>query len=55
MASGKIVGGMYDDRILTKPVKIAISLMPEYSNSKLLCSTKGEEYNICGGDKNAEK
>ena len=50
MASGKIVGGMYDDRLLTKPVKIAISLMPECSNSKLLCSTKGEEYNICGGE-----
>ena len=25
---GKIVGGIYDDRLLVKPVKTAISLMP---------------------------
>ena len=25
---GKIVGGIYDDRFLVKPVKSAISLMP---------------------------
>ena len=25
---GKIVGGIYDDRILVKPVKSAVSLMP---------------------------
>ena len=25
---GKIVGGIYDDRLLVKPVKSAISLMP---------------------------
>lgn len=26
---GKIVGGIYDDRFLVKPVKAAISLMPD--------------------------
>lgn len=26
---GKIVGGIYDDRLLVKPVKSAISYMPE--------------------------
>ena len=26
---GKIVGGIYDDRLLVKPTKSAISLMPE--------------------------
>ncbi|MGN0367023.1 MAG: TfoX/Sxy family protein [Suilimivivens sp.] len=26
---GKIVGGIYDDRLLIKPVKAAISLMPD--------------------------
>ena len=26
---GKIVGGIYDDRLLIKPVKSAISLMPD--------------------------
>lgn len=26
---GKIVGGIYDDRMLVKPVKSAIALMPE--------------------------
>lgn len=25
---GKIVGGIYDDRLLVKPVKLAISYMP---------------------------
>ena len=25
---GKIIGGIYDDRLLVKPVKSAISLMP---------------------------
>ena len=25
---GKIVGGIYDDRLLVKPVKSAVSLMP---------------------------
>ena len=28
---GKIVGGIYDDRLLVKPVKSAISLMPTAS------------------------
>lgn len=28
---GKIVGGVYDDRFLVKPVKAAISLMPDAS------------------------
>ena len=28
---GKIVGGIYDDRFLVKPVKAAISLMPDLS------------------------
>lgn len=28
---GKIVGGIYDDRLLVKPVKSAIALMPEAS------------------------
>lgn len=28
---GKIVGGIYDDRLLVKPVKSAISYMPEAS------------------------
>ena len=28
---GKIVGGIYDDRLLVKPVKSAISLMPNAS------------------------
>ena len=28
---GKIVGGIYDDRFLVKPVKAAISLMPDSS------------------------
>lgn len=28
---GKIVGGIYDDRLLVKPVKSAITLMPEAS------------------------
>lgn len=28
---GKIVGGIYDDRLLVKPVKSAISLMPDAS------------------------
>ena len=26
---GKIVGGIYDDRFLVKPVKVAVSLMPD--------------------------
>ena len=26
---GKIVGGIYDDRLLVKPIKTAISYMPE--------------------------
>ena len=26
---GKIVGGIYDDRLLVKPVKSAIALMPD--------------------------
>lgn len=26
---GKIVGGIYDDRLLVKPVKSAVSLMPD--------------------------
>lgn len=26
---GKIVGGIYDDRLLVKPVKAAVSLMPK--------------------------
>ncbi len=26
---GKVVGGIYDDRLLVKPVKSAISLMPD--------------------------
>ena len=28
---GKIVGGIYDDRLLVKPVKSAIALMPDAS------------------------
>ena len=28
---GKIIGGIYDDRFLVKPVKSAISLMPDAS------------------------
>lgn len=28
---GKIVGGIYDDRLLVKPVKSAVSLMPNAS------------------------
>lgn len=28
---GKIVGGIYDDRLLVKPIKAAISLMPNTS------------------------
>ena len=28
---GKIVGGIYDDRFLVKPVKAAISMMPDAS------------------------
>lgn len=28
---GKIIGGIYDDRLLVKPVKSAIALMPEAS------------------------
>lgn len=28
---GKIVGGIYDDRLLVKPVKSAVSLMPNTS------------------------
>ncbi len=28
---GKIIGGIYDDRLLVKPVKSAISLMPNAS------------------------
>ena len=27
---GKIIGGIYDDRLLVKPVKSAVSLMPTY-------------------------
>ncbi len=26
---GKIIGGIYDDRLLVKPVKAAVSLMPD--------------------------
>ena len=26
---GKIVGGIYDDRFLVKPVKVAVAMMPE--------------------------
>ena len=26
---GKVIGGIYDDRFLVKPVKAAVSLMPE--------------------------
>ena len=26
---GKIVGGIYDDRFLVKPVKVAVDMMPE--------------------------
>ena len=29
---GKIVGGIYDDRLLVKPVKSAVSLMPTASH-----------------------
>ena len=29
---GKIIGGIYDDRLLVKPVKSAIALMPHASN-----------------------
>ena len=29
---GKIVGGIYDDRLLVKPVKSAVSLMPSATN-----------------------
>lgn len=28
---GKVLGGIYDDRLLVKPVKAAVSLMPEAS------------------------
>ncbi len=28
---GKIVGGIYDDRLLVKPIKAAVSLMPNAS------------------------
>ena len=42
---GKIVGGIYDDRLLVKPVKSAISLMPDanyeqpYEGSKEMLRT----------------
>ena len=28
---GKVVGGIYDDRFLVKPVKSAVTMMPEAS------------------------
>ena len=31
---GKIIGGIYDDRFLVKPVKSAISLMPDAVSEK---------------------
>ena len=34
---GKIVGGIYDDRLLVKPVKSAISYMPTAMNMLKRC------------------
>lgn len=36
---GKIVGGIYDDRFLVKPVKSAINYMP---SARLNCLMKGQ-------------
>lgn len=46
---GKIVGGIYDNRLLVKPVKAAASLMPEarlelpYEGAKPMLSVVGVE------------
>ncbi len=37
---GKIIGGIYDDRLLVKPVKSAISLMPNASYELPYAGTK---------------
>lgn len=53
---GKIVGGIYDDRLLVKPVKSAISYMPEavyelpYDGAKemLLVDNVDDSNYLCG-------
>ena len=53
---GKIVGGIYDDRLLIKPVKSAISYMPEavyelpYEGAKemLLVDNVDDSEYLCG-------
>ena len=47
---GKIVGGIYDDRLLVKPVKAAISYMPtapyELPYSKISLSVQKSNYAV---------
>lgn len=57
---GKIPGGIYDDRLLVKPVKAAIEYMPEASfelpydgGSKMLLVTELEDKNFLAGLFNA--
>ena len=38
---GKIVGGIYDDRLLVKPVKSAISYMPTRSEERRVGKSVG--------------
>ena len=53
---GKIIGGIYDDRLLVKPVKSAITLIPEalcelpYEGAKemLLVEWVGDREFLCG-------
>lgn len=57
---GKIPGGIYDDRLLVKPVKAAIEYMPETSfelpydgGSKMLLVTELEDKDFLAGLFNA--
>lgn len=57
---GKIPGGIYDDRLLVKPVKAAIEYMPEASfelpydgGSKMLLVTELEDKDFLAGLFNA--
>ncbi|HCQ73665.1 MAG TPA: competence protein TfoX [Clostridiales bacterium] len=57
---GKIPGGIYDDRLLVKPVKTAIEYMPEASfelpydgGSKMLLVTELEDKDFLAGLFNA--
>lgn len=41
---GKIVGGIYDDRLLVKPVKSAVRYMPDARSTRCLMKARGKCY-----------